>query len=139
TFQEMFVLDTDVNRSLIGKPIDHPDVTDFIKSDFYAHLDLANQWLARRRSIVVKYEELHQNPISAVKRVTDQIRSVSDDTIERALAASSADAMRQRDEWMEKHIRSARVGDWANHLTREHIEAFRRHALMILRLGYPVL
>jgi hypothetical protein len=125
---------------LIDKPIDDPDVLDFLRYDFGNQLDMALRWVRSDRSIIVRYEDLHTDPVPTVRRLTNQIRPVSDERIEQAIAAAGADLLRRRDEHFAKHIRAATVGDWKNHLSEVHLEVFRsRHADVICHLGYEVL
>jgi hypothetical protein len=100
---------------------------------------MAHDWLHGGQALVVRYEDLKRDPVSALGALTDRIAPVSPDRIERAVEACSADKMRQMSASMAKHVRTATVGDSRNHLTEEHLALFReRYAEMIRGLGYEV-
>jgi hypothetical protein len=122
--------------AVIGKPLDHPDVLGYLGRDFGASLEMANGWIQSGRSILIRYEDLHRDPVAALMRATDRIRAVPRAVIERAIEACRADQMRQR---MPKHVRAATVGDSKQRLGPEHLAVFReRHADLIRALGYEV-
>ena len=126
--------------ALMGKPLDHPDVLQFLDADGYrGNLEKANAWLHSGRSVVVRYEELHRDPVGELTRATNQIEPVDPERIKRAVATCSADNMRQRSRGMAKHVRTATVGDSNNHLGNAHLAIFReRYADLIRGLGYDV-
>jgi hypothetical protein len=124
---------------IIGKPIDHPDVLDFLATGFRIHLLQANAWVQSGRSRVVRYEELHRDPVTAIRRLADGIQPVPGDRITDALVASDASRMRQQSVWLARHIRQGAVGDWRNHLSAPHLEIFRTVlADLVVALGYAV-
>lgn len=126
-------------HAMFGKPIDHPDVLGFLSNSFGAHINRAIGWQTSGRALPVRYEELHQDPIGALMRVTSAIEPVSEDTLHRALEVCRADRVRQQDEKMAWHVRSARVGDSRSKLTDAHLTIFReRHGNLIRQLGYEV-
>ena len=125
-----------------GESINGPAALDYLASDsegFGALLDLGEDWIAGGKSIIIRYEDLHANPMKELKKVTAQIQDVPKKKIKTAIKNCSAENMRQRDEDLEKHIRKASVGDWRNHLGEKHLEIIRaRHAERINQLGYSV-
>jgi hypothetical protein len=126
-------------HAMYGKPLDHEDVLEFLAEDFGQHIVRANGWLHSGRAIPVRYEELHDDPIDALQRVTDQIEPVSRERIEEALAACRAERVRQQDEKMAWHVRAAKVGDSRDKLGQPHLDVFReRHGELIRSLGYEV-
>ena len=126
-------------HAMYDKPIDHPDVLDFLGNSFGAHINRAIGWQESGRAIPVRYEELHRDPVTALKRVTDAITPVTEETIRQAIEVCRADRVRQQDEKMAWHVRSARVGDSRSKLTEAHLTVFReRHGDLIQRLGYDV-
>jgi hypothetical protein len=74
---------------------------------------------------VVRYEDLHTNPISTIDRVANCLLSVERKRILDAVKASMAARMRSRDPWLEKQIWSATVGEWRNRLSDRRLEVFR--------------
>lgn len=126
-------------RAVAGKPLDAPETLRFLERNFGHHLDMASQWLRSGRSVVVRYEDMHADPVGETKRLTDRIEPVDQATVERAVAAADSRSMKQENRTLKKHIRSATVGDWRNHLTEVHLDIFRRaHAERLAALGYAV-
>jgi hypothetical protein len=126
-------------HAMFGKPIDHQDVLDFLSNSFSAHINRAIGWQESRRALPIRYEELHQDPLAALTRITSAIEPVSEQTIQRALHACRADRVRQQDEKMAWHVRSAKVGDSRSKLTEAHLTIFRElHGDLIRQLGYEV-
>ena len=126
-------------HAMFGKPIDHPDVLGFLSNSFGAHINRAIGWQESGRALPIRYEELHQDPLAALTRLTQAIAPVSEETIQRAIDACRADRVRQQDEKMAWHVRSAKVGDSRGKLTEAHLTIFReRHGHLIRQLGYEV-
>jgi hypothetical protein len=124
---------------MYDRPIQHEDVLEFLAHGFRPHIARALGWLDSHRSLIIRYEDLHFTPVESLKSLTDQISPVSTDRIEMALDACRADRVRQQDEKMAWHVRSARVGDSREKLGDVHLAIFReRHADLIQQLGYPV-
>ena len=91
------------------------------------------------RAHVVRYEELHADPVGQLVQLTDAIEPVDRFTIERAVETCSAENMRQRSKGMAKHVRVARPDDARQRLNDEHYAAFREaYADLIRELGYNV-
>ena len=126
-------------HAMFGKPIDHPDVLEFLANSFGAHRNRATEWQVSRRPSPIRYDELHEDPVTALKRVTAAIEPVSDDAIRRALDICRADRVRQQDAKMAWHVRSAKVGDSRDRLSEAHLVIFReQHGDLIRQLGYDV-
>jgi hypothetical protein len=124
---------------LVGRPIDHPEALTFLDEEFGHVLILSTGWLQSGRATVVRYEELHADPVGALTRVTNQIQSVERERIEQALEHCSVENMRQMSTNLARHVRKGVVGDSHNHLTDAHLAIFRaRHADAIRALGYEV-
>jgi hypothetical protein len=125
---------------LMGKPLDDPSVIEFLKVGGYRNnLIKARDWMTCGRVIVIRYEELHADPVGALTRATEQIAPVDRSAIEAAVAACTPEAMRQRSAGMERHVREARPGDAKQKLTPAHYEAFREaYSDLIEQLGYEV-
>ena len=128
-------------QRMVGKPLNDPEVLAFLAdpNGFGSHLTTANGWLHSRRAIVVRYEELHHDPVAALTRVTSRIAPVERERINLAIEACSAENMRQRAENNAWNIRVAKVGDSKEQLGDEHLAIFReRYADLINSLGYEV-
>jgi hypothetical protein len=125
---------------LAGKPLDHPDVLAFLRRGGYRkNLYKAADWMHSGRAKVLRYEELQRDPVSELKRVTDQIDPVAPEVIARAVEECSAENMRQRGAGMAKHVRTATVGDSKKYLGEEHLAVFRElYADLIQGMGYEV-
>lgn len=125
---------------LMGKPLNDPAVIDFLRRGGYRNnLEKARNWANSGRAVVLRYENLSQDPLAELGRATEMIAPVSVESIETAIDYCSADRMRQRTKGGSKHVRAATVGDSERQLTADHLEAFREaYAEIIAELGYPV-
>lgn len=125
---------------LAGKSLSDPDVVEYLRNGgFRNNMRRAKEWMESGRTLVVRYERLHSDPIEEVRSVTDAIEPVSDERIASALAACSADNMRMQGGGKSKHVRVAKVGDSREKLNEEHLAVFReKYADMIRALGYEV-
>jgi hypothetical protein len=130
-------------HSLREKPIDDPDVLEFLRQDhggFGVHLLLALKWLESGKSTIMRYESLKANPLQELKKATDQLSPLEDEKLEAAIEACSVQKMRTQKKSWSKHVRKGSVGDWRNHLTEVHLEIFRDcHGELIEKLGYEVM
>jgi hypothetical protein len=126
-------------HAMYGKPLDHPDVLAFLADSFGQHIARANGWLHSGRAIPIRYEDLHRDPVAALRHLTNQIEPVSDERIAAAIEACRADRVRQQDEKIAWHVRAAKVGDSREKLGPAHLAIFReRHGDLIRSLGYEV-
>lgn len=125
---------------ITGKPLDSAEVYDYLRDGgFRNNMRRAQAWVQSGRTHVVRYEQLHADPIAEITRVTDAIGPVPADRIEAALDFCSAENMRKRDNARKPHVRSAKVGDSKQSLTEQHLSLFRElHGDLIRSLGYEV-
>ena len=126
---------------IMGKPLDHPDVVDFLRRGGYRNnLLKARDWAASGRAVVLRYEDLIYDPVAELRRATHSIPPApSDDALETAIDYCSAERMRARTKGGAKHVRTATVGDSRRHLTPAHLDAFRAaYADLVEQLGYRV-
>jgi hypothetical protein len=138
-FADAFVAAGDPGQRAIGKPIDHADVLDLLANEFGAFLDQGIAWLDSGRSLLVRYEDLHANAEAVLidaQRYFDLSPAID---LAHAIAGANAASMRRESADLARHIRSARIGGWRDHLLPVHLEIFRdRHARRVGRLGYAV-
>ena len=138
-FPTAFIAANNAGSIAIGKSIDHPDVLRFLEENFRKQLMRSVSWMQSGRALVVRYEDMHRDAFGTIGNLVEQIEPAHESWIVRAIELCSAARMRKRDEWMEKHIRSAVIGDWQNHLSNVHLEIFRSsHADLVEILGYDV-
>lgn len=124
---------------IVGKPLDDPAVIDYLDTRLGSLLGKAVAWVESGRSVIVRYEELHRDPVAELTRATGAIAPASSARIARAITACEADAMRQAIPGLHKRIRSATVGDGRKHLGEAHLRRFRqRYGDRIRALGYEV-
>jgi len=125
---------------LLNKPLDHPDVVQYLRDGgFRNNMLRAKEWIESGRTVVVRYEELHRDPVATLTRVADHLAPVPVATIERAVETCSAENMRKMGGGRSKHVRTAKVGDSRDRLNAQHLAAFRdQYADLIRSLGYEV-
>lgn len=125
---------------LAGEPIDSPLVYRYLKRGGYrANLENSVAWVQSGRSIVVRYEAFHADPIAELSRVTAVIGEVPSARLEHAVDYCRADNMRQLSDQMQKHVRTATVGESHRRLNDTHLEIMRAvHGDLIRALGYEV-
>jgi hypothetical protein len=125
---------------LIGKPIDHPDVLDFLRTRYPWHLKLARRWVKCGKAAIVRYEELCATPLETLRSLVDSLDPVADERIVQAVAECSAERMRQYGGWIGSHVRVAKSGAGKEDLRPAHFDILRRHCgELIQELGYEVL
>jgi hypothetical protein len=125
---------------MAGKSLSDPDVVEYLRNGgFRNNLRRAKEWLESGRTLVVRYERLHSDPIAELRAVTDKIEPVPEERIAAALETCSAENMRQMGGPKSQHVRAAKVGDSREKLNEEHLAVFReKYADMIRALGYEV-
>jgi hypothetical protein len=125
---------------MAGKSLSDPDVVEYLRNGgFRNNLRRAKEWLESGRTLVVRYEGLHSDPIAELRAVTDKIEPVPEERIAAALETCSAENMRQMGGPKSQHVRAAKVGDSREKLNEEHLAVFReKYADMISALGYEV-
>ena len=125
---------------IMGKPLDDPEVLAFLrKGGFRNNMVRAREWLESGRTQIVRYEELHADPVAALRRVTEALGPVPAGRIAAAVDACSAETMRKAGGARGGHVRTAKVGQAKEKLNEEHLAIFRdKHAELIRSLGYEV-
>ena len=125
---------------LIDNPLDHPDVLTYLREGGERqHMKLPLGWIQSGRTAVVRYEDLHQDPIGALSRLEQHLGPVPEETRERTVEVCSAENMQTMAVVRPGHIRVAKVGDSREKLGEEHLAIFReRYAELIRSLGYEV-
>lgn len=125
---------------LLGKPLDHPDVLTYLRDGgFRSNMVRAKEWVDSGRTAVVRYEDLHRDPIGTLEHLATRIGLVDREQLARAVETCSADNMRKMGSGKSKHVRAAKVGDSKERLNAEHLAIFReQHAELIQSLGYEV-
>jgi hypothetical protein len=125
--------------AIYGKPIDHPDVLEFLGDRYRLHINLSIQWLRSKASIMVRYEDMLRDPIAETTRMTQAMNPVSPEVVAHAVEQCQIDRFKERGGWMAKHVRSAQERTWPKYLTSAHLQVFRdRYGKLIEEMGYPV-
>lgn len=127
------------SNPIAGKALDDPETIDYLDAEMGPYLQRAQDWLRSGRSVVLRYEALHHDPLAELSRATTQLRPLPAERIADAITACQADALRSGRLGLRKRIRTATVGDWRNHLTEAHLSRFREHHGDLIRsIGYEV-
>ncbi len=125
--------------AMVGKAIDDPLILEYLADGYGQQIQRAHEWVHSGRAIVVRYEDLHRDPVAALTRVTNQIEPVDPDRIKQAIEACSVDNMRKMSKRMSQHVRAAKVGDSRDTLGEAHLEIFRdKYGELLTSLGYEV-
>ena len=125
--------------AMVGKPIDDPLILEYLADGYGQQVQRALEWVHSGRAIVVRYEDLHRDPIAALTHVTNQIEPVDTARIEKAVEACSVDNMRKMSKRMSQHVRAAKVGDSRDKLGEPHLKIFReKYSDLLTSLGYEV-
>lgn len=127
-------------NAILDKPLDSPEVYDYLRSGgFRQNMLRAREWMQSGRSIILRYEALHSDPVAELSRLTNAIQPVPEPRIVESIETCSADNMRKMGPKLAGHVRTAKVGDSREKLTDEHLAIFRDlHADIIREMGYEV-
>lgn len=126
---------------MVGKPIDHVDVLDYLAASggYETHLALSLAWIQSGQAVLTRYEHLMADPFREVTRITNAIRPAHHDVIRQAIMQSSAEETRKKGDYWRIHVRSGKVGDWRKYLTPKHLDILRTNfGEMIDATGYMV-
>ena len=124
-----------------NEPLDSEAVYQYLRQGgFRNNMKRAQAWVQSGRTHVVRYENLHEDPIKELTTLAGQIAPVSLAQIEHAIDWCSAENMRAREKGQaHSHVRVAKSGDSKKKLNDEHLAIFReKHAELITSLGYEV-
>ena len=125
--------------AMVGKAIDDPLILEYLADGYGQQIQRAHEWVHSGRAIVVRYEDLHRDPVGALTQVTNQIEPVDPDRIAQAIEACSVDNMRKMSKRMSQHVRVAKVGDSRDTLGEAHLKIFRdKYGELLTSLGYEV-
>ena len=102
-------------------------------------MKLPRGWIKSGRTPVIRYEDLHQDPIGALAQLEQHLGPVPREKLELSVEACSAENMKKLDFVRTGHIRVAKVGDSRDQLNELHLSIFREdYASLILSLGYQI-
>lgn len=102
-----------------------PNVLAFVRRYFPGYLSLSAEWMWVSRTIVVRYEELWRDPVGVMQTVTQRIREVPLDRIERSVERCDLSLMRSLAGKTAAFFRRGGSGHWKDELPPEVIEIFR--------------
>jgi hypothetical protein len=125
---------------LMGKNLEDAEVIDFLRRGGYENnLRKARDWALSGDAVVLRYEDLIHDPLTALERAAEEIGPISDEQLQIAIEYCTADRMRERTKGGRTHVRSATVGDSRKKLNQAHFDAFREaYGELIDELGYQV-
>ncbi len=134
----------DVDRSpvmaLDGDRIGENTVS-YVLDGFSISLDISLGWLRSGQSLLIRYEDLKQDPVAALQELTDSISRVPRSRIERAVEKCSIDQMRKMKGADPRFFRRGEVGGWRTELPQEIIDIFRHtdpYPAQFAELGYSL-
>jgi hypothetical protein len=137
----------------------HGDLDDFILAFFRGKVNGFGAWPRHVSSwldspiagtpnlLILKYEELRQDPETQFKHILDFVGLQRDpEAIRRAIANNSLDKMREKElasprkaSVRDRFVRSGQVQGWTSKLSDEQLRVIEAHAgEVMLRLGYPL-
>jgi hypothetical protein len=126
-------------NAMVGKPIDDPLVLHYLANEYGPLIERAAEWVHSGRAIVVRYEELHRDPVAELTRVTSAIEPVDMARVQQAIEACSIDNMRKMSKRMSFHVRAAEVGESRDTLGESHLSIFRdKYGELVSSLGYEI-
>jgi len=126
---------------ITGVALDSPEVMAYLRSGgFRGNMRRAQAWTQSGRTHVVRYEQLHEDPVAVLTALAAEIEPVSRERIDEAIDFCSAENMKKREAGSKRpHVRAAKVGDSRQKLNEEHLAIFREmHGDLIRSLGYEV-
>ena len=133
-------VDQRVLRRMLHEDFERTDIVpERLHRPFSHDLECSIEWLRTGASRVVRYEDLHRDPVDALSRLTQGIRPVPLDAIERAIAQCDIDLVRRVAGPVDGFYRQGRVGGWRDVLAPEVIDDLRKTApypAQFAALGY---
>ena len=118
-----------------------PNVTAFVRTHFKDYVRLSAEWLWLTDSIGVRYEDLWRDPVGVVQAVTQRIREVPLDRIERSVERCDLSLMRSLAGKISSFFRKGGSGHWKDELPAEVINIFRHeppYPQLFAALGYSL-
>lgn len=133
-------VDQQVLRRMLHEDFERTDIVpERLHRPFSHDLECSIQWLRTGASLVVRYEDLRRDPVTTLQHLTQRIRPVPLDTIERAITQCDIDLIRRIAGSVDKFYRQSRVGGWRDVLAPEVIDDLRETApypAQLAALGY---
>lgn len=114
-------------------------IPDRVGAPFYADIACSIGWARSGMARVVRYEDLRTDTFRVVKKLTDEIRPVSRERIERAISACELDLMRRLAGKFGGFFRRGGIGEWRKLLPGDVVEMFRTvdpYPAQCAELGY---
>jgi hypothetical protein len=122
---------------MIDKAINSPEVLSYLSTAFVnENMIVSLAWMKVGKSIVVRYEDLVNNPIETMKILTDRLRPVPLERLVEAEEACRIEKIRERSIHLKLHCRDGSVNQWKHELGPDHISIFREYAHELKILGY---
>jgi hypothetical protein len=113
----------------------------YVLDGFSIALDISLGWLRSGQSLLIRYEDLKQDPVAALQELTDSISWVPRFRIEHAVEKCSIDQMRKMKGADPKFFRQGKVGGWRTELPEEIVDIFRHtdpYPAQFAELGYSL-
>jgi hypothetical protein len=114
---------------------------EYVRQEFFYAVNQSLAWQRSGLSIVVRYEDMWRDPVTALTKLTSQILPVGQDRILRAIEQCQIDKLRQLHDPEGKFYRRGTIGKWRTELPEEIIELFRSYEpypRQLAALGYTM-
>ena len=135
-------VDQRVLRRMLHEDFERTDIVpERLNRPFSHDLECSIEWLRSGASLVVRYEDLRRDPVPTLQRLTERIRPVPTEAIERAIAQCEIGLLRRVTGGSDRFYRRGAVGEWREVLAPEVVDDLRRTApypSQLAALGYSL-
>ncbi len=124
---------------MLGRAVDDREVLAYLRDGYGPILQRAAGWLHSGRCEVVRFEDLHADPMGELTRLTSRLEPASPERVAAALDFCLLENVKQRNRNLARTVRRGSVGESRARLGEEHLRIMREaHGDLIASLGYPV-
>jgi hypothetical protein len=113
----------------------------YVRKEYYYALNVSIAWIRSGLSLVVRYEDLWRDPVAALTALTEEIATVDQDRIKRAVAQCQIGMLRRLHDPRGQFFRKGSIGGWSLELPEEIQDLFRNlepYPSQFAALGYSL-